>query len=160
MTLNLELPLSQTPSVVLDTETTGLRAVLGHRVVELGAVRFEGWKAVDEISELVNPGRLMDPGASRVNNIFDDDLAGKPSFDAIADRLESFIDGALMVAHNAPFDAEYVSLEMRLIGRDIPENPWLDTLLLARRHFYFGRNNLSHIAAKLGVRIGLSLIHI
>ena len=154
MTINLEATLNQIPVVVLDTETTGLRAGLGHRVVELGAVRFENWQAVDEISEMINPGRMMDPGASNVNGIYDGDLVGKPGFEAIADRLEALIDGALMVAHNAPFDAEYVSLEMRLIGRTIPENPWLDTLLLARRHFYFGRNNLSHIAAKLGVRIG------
>ena len=65
-----------------------------------------------------------------------------------------------MVAHNAEFDAGFLGQELLIHGLQssgqaatLP-NPWLCTLLLARRHFHFGRNNLSYIARHLGVRMG------
>lgn len=154
MTLNLELSLAEVPVVVLDVESTGLYVGLGHRVVEVGAARYEGWQITGEMSRLVNPGRLMDPRAAAVNGIQDADLSDKPPFSAVADELADLVDGALMVAHNAAFDAAFIGTELWLANKPIIENPWLDTLQLARNFFYFGRNSLSHIAGKLGVRIG------
>jgi DNA polymerase-3 subunit epsilon len=148
------------PLVVLDTETTGLHPYIGHRVVEIGAVRFENGEKVAEIDQLLQPGRRMDPDASRVNGIEDIDLIGKPTFADIAPQLLDLLDGALIVAHNAAFDAGFVGMEFfanGLInenGSGIPGNPWACTLLLARHHFYFGRNNLSHIARRLNIRMG------
>lgn len=159
-----ELLPADIPIVVLDTETTGLYPGLGHRIVEIGAVRMENWKVTQEYSQLIQPGRLMDPRSSAVNNIYDAELEGKPSFSDISDQLAELLDGALLVAHNATFDAEFLGME-QFISRyerqaDQTEatlpNPWLCTLLLARSHFYFGRNNLGHIARKLGVRMGLA----
>ena len=162
----LDLPLNEAPVVVLDTETTGLNPNTGHRVVEIGAVRFEPgrsgpWQKQGEFSQLVQPGRRMDPGASRVNKIYDTDLAGKPLFTDVAGDLLTFVDGAVIVAHNARFDADFMGMELYIHslnkpgqGGDKLNNPWLCTLQLARRHFYFGRNNLSHIARTLGVRVG------
>ncbi|HZD11147.1 MAG TPA: exonuclease domain-containing protein, partial [Candidatus Binatia bacterium] len=63
----LEKPLGSAPLVVLDTETTGLSPAQGHRVVEVAAVRLQGWQQVESFDALVNPGRPMDAGASRVN---------------------------------------------------------------------------------------------
>ncbi|PID86875.1 MAG: hypothetical protein CSA11_01630 [Chloroflexi bacterium] len=152
-------PLSA-PFVVLDTETTGLHPHLGHRVVEIGAVRFENGKKVAEIDQLLQPGRRMDPGASRVNGINDIDLLGKPTFAEIAPDLLDLLEGALIVAHNAAFDAGFIGNEFFASGcindtrAGIPHNPWACTLLLARQHFYFGRNNLSHIARQLNIRMG------
>lgn len=148
------------PFVVLDTETTGLHPYTGHRVVEIGAVRFENGEKVAELDQLLQPGRLMDPGASRVNGIDDIDLLGKPTFADIAPDLLSLLDGALLVAHNAAFDASFVGMEYFINGytngtqQGVPANPWVCTLLLARQHFYFGRNNLSHIAQQLNIRMG------
>ncbi|MBE2221869.1 MAG: WYL domain-containing protein [Anaerolineae bacterium] len=152
-------PLSA-PFVVLDTETTGLHPHTGHRVVEIGAVRYENGEKVAEFSHLLQPGRRMDPDASRVNGIDDIDLLGKPTFADIAPDLLTMLDGALLVAHNAAFDAGFVGMEFFVSGytnengNGVPDNPWLCTLLLARHHFYFGRNNLSNIARHLNVRMG------
>ncbi len=154
--------LDQLPVVVLDTETTGLHAWAGHRIAELAAVRYENWQPVAQISQLLNPERLMDPGASAVNGITDTDLADKPIFATIAAQLLELVDGAIIVAHNAPFDAGFIGVELRLaghydpaaIGTPILPNPWLDTLKLARGYFTFDKNNLSHIARLLGVRVG------
>ncbi|MCP4425234.1 MAG: WYL domain-containing protein [Chloroflexi bacterium] len=153
---------SQIPIVVLDTETTGLFPGIGHRVVEIGAVRLENWRSVAEFDRLINPERKMDAKASAVNGITDADLVGKPTFAEVAPELSALLDGALIVAHNAAFDAGFLGMEYfianqsELTGSRKPTlpNPWLCTLLLARRHFYFGRNNLGHIARKLGVRMG------
>lgn len=148
------------PLVVLDTETTGLDPAMGHRVVEIGAVRFENGQKVAEMDQLLQPERRMDPGASRVNGIDDEDLLGQPTFAQIAPDLTQLLDGALLLAHNAAFDAGFLGVEYAIYGTSrqphtaVPANPWLCTLLLARQHFYFGRNNLSHIAQKLGVRLG------
>ncbi len=152
---------SQIPIVVLDTETTGLFPGLGHRVVEIGAVRLENWQTVAEMDQLIYPERKMEPKASSINGITDADLADKPTFAQITPELSTLLDGALVVAHNAAFDAGFLGMEYVIsdptgfaLRTPVLPNPWLCTLLLARRHFYFGRNNLGHIARKLGVRMG------
>lgn len=161
-----DLPLAQAPVVVLDTETTGLNPITGDRIVEIAALRFGPsstgpWQKQAEFNQLIQPGRRMDPAASRVNRIYDRDLAGKPRFSQVASDLLAFIDNALVVAHNARFDAGFLGMEFYASSKQglvantsELNNPWLCTLLLARRHFYFGRNNLSHIARTMGIRSG------
>jgi DNA polymerase-3 subunit epsilon len=159
-------PLHQAAVVVLDTETTGLFPYQGHRVVEIGAVRYqpgpgEPWQMVAEYSQLLQPDRRMELAASRVNGITDADLAGMPRFKDIAGPLLDMLDGALIVAHNARFDAGFLGMELHLCRKDslagqaaaLP-NPWLCTLLLARNLFHFGGNSLGHIARVLGLRSG------
>lgn len=162
----MERPLAEMPVVVLDTETTGLYPGLGARVVEIAAVRFEpraelAWQESGRFNRLLNPGRPIEPDASRVSGLHDWDVAGVPPFMELAGELLQLLAGAVIVAHNARFDAEFLGLELYLASRAQPErfapvlrNPWLCTLQLARRHFYFGSNSLGHIARNLGVRMG------
>jgi DNA polymerase-3 subunit epsilon len=162
----LDLPLDVAPVVVLDTETTGLNPHTGDRVVEIGAIRFEPgpsgpWQKQGEFNQLIQPGRRMNPGASRVNKIYDEDLTGKPLFTEVAADLLAFVSNAVIVAHNARFDADFIGLELYIHALNQPmqgggelNNPWLCTMQLARRHFYFGRNSLSHVARALCVRTG------
>lgn len=160
--------LSEVPVVVLDTETTGLHPGLGHRIVEIAAVRFEprqgaAWQVTGQLDRLINPGRPMDPEASRVNGITDADLFGRPPFPAVARDLLALTSGAVLVAHNARFDAGFIGMELYIqsltasgdASMALP-NPWLCTLELARRCFHFGWNNLGHVARALGVRTGRS----
>jgi DNA polymerase-3 subunit epsilon len=157
-----ERSLAQAPLVVLDTETTGLSPALGHRVVEVAAVRLEGWQQVDSFSSLINPGRPMEAGASRVNGIYDEDLVDAPPFAEIAGQLQQVLQGAVLVAHNAHFDAAFLGMETDLLrfhpasSQTIQTltNPWLCTLQMARRLFYFERNSLGQVARSLGVRTG------
>lgn len=156
-------PIEQAAVVVLDTETTGLFPSQGHRVVEIGAVRYEPgnngpWQITAEFSQLLQPDRRMDPGATRVNGITDRDLIGKPRFADVGAELLAMMDGALVVAHNARFDAGFLGLELNLwrpgeVESALP-NPWLCTMLLARSFFYFGSNSLGHIARVLNVPTG------
>jgi DNA polymerase-3 subunit epsilon len=153
------------PITILDVETTGLMPSMGHRIVELGAVRLENWQVVGELNVLLNPQRKMDPQASAVNHIHDDDLVGKPLFHQVAEKLLALADGSLMVAHNAAFDAGFLAMEFYIShflagspafpARPLP-NPWLCTLELARSHFQFGRNNLGEVARRLGVQVDVT----
>lgn len=156
-----EKSLNELPVVVVDTETTGLMPEMGHRVVEVAALRLENMQEVGHFSRLVNPGRAMDPGATRVNGITDQDLANAPTFGEIWPELHHFLKGALLVGHNAAFDAAFLGMEYHLASlNDFSQtsyspqlnNPWLCTMLLARRFFYFERNSLGNIARELGVR--------
>lgn len=151
---------SDIPIVILDTETTGLFPEMGHRVVEIGAIRLENWQEVGQINTLLQPKRKMEAKASQVNGITDDDLVGQPTFADVAVELLALLDGALLVAHNARFDADFLGMELFIQGMQTRKpvvqlaNPWLCTLELARGYFHFGRNNLGHIAQLLGVRSG------
>lgn len=155
-----EKQVQEIPVVVLDTETTGLYPGLGHRVIEIGAIRYEGSRPVGEFAQLINPERPIEPRAVRIHGIQDEDVAEAPRFADIRPALDQFLAGALLVAHNAGFDADFLGLEYRLalpqaeIGRLLLDNPWACTLQLARRHFHFGYNNLAHVARQLGVPLG------
>lgn len=158
-----EAKLNDIPVVVLDTEATGLYPGLGDRLVEIGAVRYEGGRRVGEMTQLINPGRPMSKQAADVVGIYDKDLVGQPTFAEVAKRVLHFIDGALLVAHNASFDANFLGLEFAInapknypIRQPVLPNPWLCTLLLARRHFHFEHNNLSLVAKQLGAPVGRS----
>lgn len=153
--------LSSLPVAIVDTETTGLYPGMGHRVVEVAALRLENMHEVVQMSHLVNPGRAMDPEASRVNGITDNDLVDAPPFAAILPELDQLLQGTVIVAHNAVFDAGFLGLEYHLAHKttrdqEAPsaglENPWLCTMRLARQFFYFRRNSLGNIAMELGVR--------
>lgn len=161
-----ESSIYEVPVVIIDTETTGLFPGVGHRIVELAAIRMEAstskeWLLTDEFSQLLNPGRSMDPDASRISGIVDDDLVGKPSFEDIAAEFLAITEGALLVAHNAQFDASFLGMELYIMSiyslgleHHTIHNPWLCTMMLARRNFNYGRNSLGHIARLLGVRTG------
>ncbi len=130
-------PIDQVPLAILDTETTGLEPAIGHRVIELAILRLENWQSAGEIDELVNPGRPIDPSASRINSIYDADLVGAPPFEQLTDRILELIDGALLVAHNATFDAGFIATEWTLTGLPLPLNPWACTLQIARKRYNF-----------------------
>lgn len=154
-----EQKLADVPIVVLDTETTGLQPALGHRVVEIGAVRLENWAVVGEMNRVVNPGRDIPTEVSKIHTIYNEDVIGKPYFHELMPALNQLLDNALVVAHNASFDAGFLSMEYDIANQQSHSNaslpnPWLCTLQLARKHFHFGRNNLGNIARQLQVRMG------
>jgi DNA polymerase III epsilon subunit family exonuclease len=146
--------LEEVPLAVLDTETTGLQPALGHRVIELAILRLEGWEEVGQFDQLINPGRTIPADASRINEIYDEDVAGELSFTEYADQMSQLLEGAVVVAHHAAFDAGFIAAEWTLAGRPPLLNPCICTLQLARLQYSFWRNNLSEVAHSLGVRTG------
>lgn len=123
--------LGDIPFVAFDTETTGLRVT--DRLVELAAVRFRGELVEGEWSALVDPGVPIPAEAAAVHGIRGPDVAGRPRAADVLPTFLSFIEGAALVAHNAPFDVRVLSLELLRADLALPDNPVLDTCAIPRR---------------------------
>lgn len=145
-------PLRELPLAFVDVETTGLDPWTGDRVCEIAVVRVVGGQETDRLVRLVNPGRRVSPGALAVNGLDEAELAEAPDFAEVAAEVSRTLAGAAVVAHNAPFDAGFLSREYQLIGQPSPGNVLLDTLLLARRNFRYRSNSLGALAGALGIR--------
>jgi len=125
--------------VAFDFETTGLDAGRD-RIVEIGAVGFrleqnaEGWKAIPdgEYETLVNPGCPIPPGVSAIHGIDDLAVSSAPYWKDAAAVFFPFIDGAILVAHNAPFDLGFLKAESARAGLENPPNPAWDTVSIAK----------------------------
>jgi DNA polymerase-3 subunit epsilon len=144
-------PLSRTTFAILDVETTGLSPAYGHRVCEVACLRVRDGVELDHFESLVDPQRPISPGAFRVNRITPEMLHSAPTFDAVAGPLLQVIEGAVLVAHNAPFDLGFLAAELEIARRPPLECPVVDTLSLVRRAYHFLSNGLSAVAAALGV---------
>ena len=105
--------------IVLDTETTGLDPTAGHRVVEIGCVELLNHTPTGQTRQwYINPERDMPEEAFNVHGLSEDFLADQPVFGTIAEEFLSFIEGAIIIAHNANFDIRF--LDSELAALDMP----------------------------------------
>lgn len=147
--------------VVFDTETTGLLPEQGDEIVQIAAVRIVNGKRVDgeTFETLVNPGRRIPPASSAVHRITDAMVEDAPGVADVVRRFHCFCEGAVLVAHNAPFDMEFLHRrenELRITFA----NPILDTVLLSA--VVFGRqqtHTLDALCHRLGVGLPASARH-
>ena len=106
-----------TRQVVLDTETTGLNAKLGDRIIEIGCVEILSRQVAERhFHTYVNPERDVDLGATRVHGMTLDDLRQKPKFADVAKEFLDYVSGAEVLIHNAEFDVEFLDLELKRCG--------------------------------------------
>ncbi len=151
---DLDQPLIETDFAIFDVETTGLNPAYGHRVCEVACLRLRDGNDLGRFEALVDPGRRISPGAFAVNQITSEMLAGAPPFAEVAAPLLALMEGAVLVAHNAPFDLGFLAMELEIARLSAPEGPVVDTLTLARRTYRFPRNGLQAVAAALAVEVG------
>lgn len=122
------------PYAVVDVQTTGLRPGRGDRVVEIAVARVDsGGRIEDEFATLVNPGR--DTGPEFLHGIGNADVQRAPTFDQVVPELLQRLDGAVLVAHNAPFEEAFLRHELRRAGVKDLRLPALCTLWLGRQTF-------------------------
>ena len=140
--------------VAFDLETTGLDPILD-KIVEIGAVKFDRKGLIAGFSILINPGVPMPPEASKVNNITDEMLRGKPSLDDVFPDFLHFINGTILAAHNAGFDCGFINeklKEWRASPFPSLPNRVIDTLSFSREKFPgLGHYSLQKLAAELGI---------
>lgn len=142
--------------IVLDTETTGLEPRLGHRIIEIGALEMVDRQLTGKSFHVyINPEREIDQGALEVHGITEEFLRDKPRFAEISDDLMSFVDGAELVIHNAPFDVGFIDNELSLTGHQLDSitdvASVLDTLELAKDLHPGQRNNLDALCKRYDV---------
>lgn len=140
--------------VVLDTETTGIGAEKGHRIIEIGCVELIDRKLTGRhYHQYVNPQRPSDEEAIGVHGITDEFLADKPLFGQVAQAFYDFIEGAELVIHNAPFDVGFMDAEFRRVNMPMTRTycTVLDTLVMARDMRPGQRNSLDALCRSYGI---------
>jgi len=104
--------------IALDTETTGILPAEGHRIIEVGAVEILNREITGtEFHKYIQPNRTVGDSVN-IHTISDKFLIGKPQFEQISNDLLSFIEGATLVIHNAPFDLGFLNNELQIMGFD------------------------------------------
>lgn len=141
--------------IVLDTETTGLSAESGDRVIELGCVELVNRKLTGNNLHLyLNPERDSHEDALKVHGISNEFLRDKPKFAERAQDILQYLQGAELIIHNASFDVGFLDKELELVG--LPPlatyvSGIIDTLAMAKEMFPGKRNSLDSLCDRLGV---------
>lgn len=149
--------------IVLDTETTGLNARLGDRVIEIGCVEVLSRRVTERtFHRYVNPEREIEEGAARVHGIDREYLADKPKFAAIAAEFLEYVRDAELVIHNAEFDVEFLDRELELAGfgklQQYVSNV-VDSLALARDLHPAKKNSLDALCERYAVEHSHRTLH-
>jgi DNA polymerase-3 subunit epsilon len=137
--------------VCADCETTGLEVGEGHRVCELATVKGTWAGPVQEFASLVNPERPLDPSAARVSGLSDAEVSAAPPFVQLAPEAHAFLSGAVIVAHNAPFDVGFLESEFARAGLRLPQAPIVDTTVIAQSVLGLPMRNLAGVSQALGL---------
>lgn len=142
--------------IVLDTETTGLEAGQGHRIIEIGCVELVNRRLTGRnFHKYLNPERDIDEGAAEVHGMRLEDLKDKPRFADVAAELVEFVAGTELIIHNAPFDLAFLDAELARIPGESRRMRQLclvlDTLELARQMHPGQRNSLDALCKRYAV---------
>jgi DNA polymerase-3 subunit epsilon len=142
--------------IVLDTETTGLEVEQGHRIVEVGAVTLANRKRTDlHFHSYLNPQRSIDEEAEKVHGLSMERLSNEPEFSEIAESFLEFVEGSILVIHNAAFDLGFLNAELKRVSSKYPALEEIcdveDTLLMARSKFPGQRNSLDALANRFEI---------
>lgn len=149
--------------IFLDTETTGLSADQGDRVVEIGCVELINRKLTGNNLHLyLNPERDSHEEALKVHGLTTEFLRDKPKFEAIADDFLAYVQDAEIIIHNAAFDVGFLNVELKRVGRPPLKKHVanvVDTLAMAKEMFPGKRNSLDALCARLEVDNSGRILH-
>ena len=150
--------------IVLDTETTGLSPVQGHRIIEIGCLEMVNRRLTGrEFHRFLNPDRDIDEGAVAVHGISRAQLETEPRFHEIVDEFLDFVKNAELVIHNADFDVGFLDHELSLMKHARPKISdhcqVLDTLSLARKIHPGQRNSLDALCKRYAIDASKRDVH-
>jgi len=141
--------------IVLDTETTGLNAKLGDRVIEIGCIEIRDRRLTDrQFHVYLNPERDIEEGAAKVHGLTREFLADKPRFGDVAGDFLDYVRDAELVIHNAEFDVEFLDRELALTQHGPLAGHVagvIDTLALARELHPGKRNSLDALCERYAI---------
>ncbi|MCX8521366.1 MAG: DNA polymerase III subunit epsilon [Rhodoferax sp.] len=141
--------------IFLDTETTGLNAEQGDRMVEIACVEMINRKLTgNNLHFYLNPRRDSHEDAFRIHGLTTQFLSDKPLFEAVVENLLAYVQGAEIIIHNAPFDMGFLNAELQRCGK-LPFKEYvsrvIDSLAMAKEMFPGKRNNLNALCDRLDV---------
>ena len=122
--------------IVLDTETTGLDPLEGHKIIEVAAIELiDHIKTEEKFHLYLNPERDIPEASQKIHNISNEKVKDKPKFEEIYKNFLDFIKDDSLVIHNAEFDLKFLNYELNKIGVDDLQNEIIDTLKIARSKY-------------------------
>ncbi len=140
--------------ITLDTETTGLSAARGHRMIEIGCVELmDGTRSGKTYHTYLNPNRSVDEAAFEVHGLSDDFLKNQPSFSKKVDEFLAFVGDDELIIHNAPFDLGFLAAELARLKKPPLKNKITDTLLLAREKYPNQANSLDALCKRFSINL-------
>jgi len=146
--------------IILDTETTGLDAGGGDRIVEIACLELENRIPTGtHFQRYINPARDMPEGAFRIHGLSTDFLAGHPVFAKLVDDFLAFIADDPLVIHNAEFDLRFLNAELKRLDRPALANRAIDTVVLARRKFPGAQVNLDALCRRFEIDNSARSLH-
>ena len=138
--------------VVLDTETTGLSVVEGHRIVEIGCLELKDLiPTKNKFHCYLNPERKVSEQAYKVHGYTDEFLSKQKKFEEVVDEFLKFIEGKRLVIHNAEFDISHLNNELALLGFKKIEEEIVDTLQIARDKFPGSSTSLDALCKRYNI---------
>ncbi len=141
--------------LIVDTETTGLDVVKGHRIIEFAALEMVDRRLTGNSLHLyINPERSIDEGAARIHGITDDDVRDKPTFSHVVNEIVNYIADAELIIHNAKFDLGFLNYQFNLENVGVVDQHVagvIDTLVLSRQKFPGSKNNLDALCDRFSV---------
>lgn len=148
--------------IVLDTETTGLDADNGDRIVDIGCVELENHQPTGKTFQVyINPMRSISEEVVRIHGLTEEFLSDKPTFEEIADDFLAFVgENTPLVIHNAAFDIKFLNMELKRCHRPLlSQNRVIDTLIIARNKFPGARVNLDVLCKRFNVDASKRTVH-
>ncbi|HEY6772479.1 MAG TPA: DNA polymerase III subunit epsilon [Oxalicibacterium sp.] len=149
--------------IVLDTETTGLNARSGDRIIEIGCVELVNRQLTgNNFHRYINPERDSEEGALAVHGLTTEFLSDKPKFAEIVDELHAYIRDAEVIIHNAPFDLGFLDEEFKRVamGKFTDHIAGvIDTLMEAKSLYPGKRNSLDALCDRYGISNAHRVLH-
>ena len=138
--------------IVLDTETTGLDPLEGHKIVEIAAIELiDHVKTEKKFHFYINPEREIPEASQKIHNISNEKVKDKPKFVEIYKNFLDFIKDDSLVIHNAEFDLKFLNYELNKIGIDNLQNEIVDTLKIAKSKYPGTSVSLDSLCRKFGI---------
>ena len=139
--------------IFLDTETTGLSAKDGDRIVEIACIETKDLIPTNRVfHKLINPQKKVSLEAFKVHGFSDDFLKGKEKFDEVVEDFLEFIKDKKLIIHNAPFDVGFLNAELRRVNKKILDLKNVeDSLSLARSRFPGSSNSLDNLCKRFNI---------
>ena len=147
--------------IFLDTETTGLSAKDGDRIVEIACIETKDLIPTNRVfHKLINPQKKVSSEAFKVHGFSDDFLKGKEKFDEVVEDFLEFIKDKKLIIHNAPFDVGFLNTELRRVNKKILDLKNVeDSLSLARSKFPASSNSLDNLCKRFNIDLSRRTKH-
>ena len=147
--------------IFLDTETTGLSAKDGDRIVEIACIETKDLIPTNKVfHKILNPQKKVSPEAFKVHGFSDDFLKTKEKFDEVVEDFLEFIKNKKLIIHNASFDIGFLNTELRRANKKILDLKNVeDSLSLARSKFPASSNSLDNLCKRFNIDLSRRTKH-